>query len=83
MGIVSILNTVDVASISIGGAMTFGGNATPLGQRFIEQIRKEVIARSFKAVGESVQIDYAILGGNAGFIGAAGLARADVNGKKA
>ena len=75
MGIVSILNTVDPACVLIGGAMTFGGNETALGQRFLDQIKREVVARSFKAIGEHVTIDYAVLGGNAGFIGSAGLAR--------
>lgn len=75
MGIVSILNTVDPACILIGGAMTFGGNETALGQRFIDQIKREVVSRSFKAIGENVHIDYAVLGGNAGVIGSAGLAR--------
>ncbi|HBT75516.1 MAG TPA: glucokinase [Planctomycetaceae bacterium] len=75
MGIVSILNTVDPACVLIGGAMTFGGNETALGQRFLDQIRREVVSRSFKAIGEHVHIDYAVLGGDAGFIGSAGLAR--------
>lgn len=75
MGIVSILNTVDPACVLIGGAMTFGGNETALGQRFLDQIRREIVSRSFKAIGENVYIDYAVLGGDAGFIGSAGLAR--------
>ena len=75
LGIVSLLNTVDPACILLGGAMTFGGNETPLGQRFLEQVRKEVAQRSFKAIAAHVTIDLAVLGGDAGFIGAAGLAR--------
>ncbi len=47
MGIVSILNTVDPACVLIGGAMTFGGNETALGQRFLDQIKREVVSRSF------------------------------------
>ena len=75
LGIVSLLNTVDPACILLGGAMTFGGNETPLGQRFLEQVRYEVKNRSFKAIAANVMIDFATLGADAGFIGAAGLAR--------
>jgi len=77
LGIVSLLNTIDPACILLGGAMTFGGNETPLGQRFLEQVRKEVKNRSFKAIAANVTIDFAMLGADAGFIGAAGLARED------
>ena len=77
LGIVSILHTIDPACILLGGAMTFGGSETPLGQRFLEQVRSEVKNRSFKAIAANVLIDFAMLGSDAGFIGAAGLARED------
>ncbi len=77
LGIVSLLHTVDPACILLGGAMTFGGNETPLGQRFLDQVRKEVKSRSFRAIAANVTIDFATLGPDAGFIGAAGLARED------
>ncbi len=77
VGIVSILNTVDPACVLLGGAMTFGGPDTLLGQRFLEQVTKQVRNRAFKAVAENVVIDFAMLGQDAGFIGAAGLARAE------
>ncbi len=75
LGIVSLINTVDPSCILLGGAMTFGGNEMPIGQRFLDQVRKEVKNRSFKAIGESIVIDFAVLGSDAGYIGAAGLAR--------
>ena len=75
LGIVSLLNTVDPACILLGGAMTFGGSESQLGQRFLDQVRKEVKNRSFKAIAADIVIDFAVLGSDAGFIGAAGLAR--------
>ncbi|MDR0703408.1 MAG: ROK family protein [Planctomycetaceae bacterium] len=75
LGIVSLLHTVDPACILLGGAMTFGGRDVPLGQRFLAQVTKEVKTRAFKAVAEKIIIDFAILGSDAGYIGAAGLAR--------
>lgn len=75
LGIVSLLNTVDPACILLGGAMTFGGRDNPLGQRFLAQIIAEVKNRAFKAVAKSITIDFAVLGSDAGYIGAAGLAR--------
>ncbi|MDR2440307.1 MAG: ROK family protein [Planctomycetaceae bacterium] len=77
LGIVSLLNTVDPACILLGGAMTFGGRDAPLGQHFLTQIANEVKNRAFKAVAENIVIDFAILGSDAGYIGAAGLARED------
>ncbi|MDR2755365.1 MAG: ROK family protein [Planctomycetaceae bacterium] len=77
LGIVSLLNTVDPACVLLGGAMTFGGRDTQLGQHFLNQITNEVKNRAFKAVAKNIVIDFAILGSDAGYIGAAGLARED------
>lgn len=74
-GIVSLLNTIDPACVLLGGAMTFGGKEASLGQRFLDQVTKEVRNRSFKAIAANVVIDFAMLGSDAGYIGAAGLAR--------
>lgn len=74
-GIVSLLNTVDPACVLLGGAMTFGGPESQLGQRFLAQVTKEVKNRAFKAIAENLVIDFAMLGPDAGYIGAAGLAR--------
>jgi glucokinase len=57
--------------------MTFGRNETAVGRRFIEHVREEVRRRAFPVLAQRTTIDYAALGGDAGFIGAAGLARAD------
>ena len=78
IGIVSLLHTIDVACILFGGAMTFGGKKSPLGQRFLSQIIREVKSRAFPAVADNVLIDFAMLGADAGYIGAAGLVREHV-----
>jgi glucokinase len=75
IGIVSILHTIDPACVLLGGAMTFGGKESALGQRFLSQIIKEVKDRAFPAIAGNVLIDLAMLGSDAGYIGAAGLAR--------
>ena len=60
--------------------MTFGGKKSPLGQRFLTQITQEVKSRTFPAVADNVLIDFAALGADAGYIGAAGLVREHVRG---
>ena len=75
IGITSLLHTIDVACILFGGAMTFGGKDSPLGQRFLLHLTQEVKNRVFPAIAENVLIDFAALGADAGYIGAAGLAR--------
>jgi glucokinase len=55
--------------------MTFGGKQSPLGQRFLSQVVQEVKTRTFPAIAGNVLIDFAMLGPDAGYIGAAGLAR--------
>ena len=80
IGITSLLHAIDVACVLLGGAMTFGGKRSPQGQRFLSQVIREVRARSFlPALADSVLIDFAMLGADAGYIGAAGLARVYAN----
>lgn len=74
-GIVSLVHTLDPSCVLIGGAMTFGGSDDPIGEMFLETINQEVRCRLFKHLAERIHIKYASLGGDAGFIGAAGLAR--------
>lgn len=77
VGIVTLMHAIDPSGVVLGGAMNFGGNETKLGRRFIERIREEVRRRAFPVLAEKTMIDYATLGGDAGFIGAAGIARLD------
>ena len=75
IGIVTFVHTIDPDAVVLGGAMTFGGSSHPLGREFIQKIRDEARPRMLEPLRETVQIQYASLGGDAGYIGAAGLAR--------
>lgn len=75
VGVVSLMHTIDPDSVILGGAMTFGGHDAPLGRRFLAVVKEEVKRRAFPVPAAQTVIDYASLGGDAGYIGAAGLAR--------
>jgi len=75
IGIVNLMHTIDPNGVVIGGAMTFGGHDTPLGRQFLERVREEVRRRTFPVLAKHTTVDFAMLGGDAGYIGAAGLAR--------
>ncbi len=75
IGMVSLLHAIDPEAVMIGGAMTFGGEKAPVGRAFLERVRAEVRRRTFPTLAEKTVIGYASLGGDAGSIGAAGLAR--------
>ncbi len=75
IGIVTLMHTIDPEAVVIGGAMTFGGEEAPVGRLFLDAVRAEVRARAFPVLAEKTIIRYASLGGDAGSIGAAGLAR--------
>lgn len=77
IGIVTLLHTIDPEAVVIGGAMTFGREANPVGRAFLERVKAEVRQRTFAVLAENTSIRYASLGGDAGSIGAAGLARLD------
>lgn len=75
IGIVTLMHTIDPEAVVIGGAMTFGGETAPVGKAFIDRVRQEVRRRTFPTLAAKTIIRYASLGGDAGYIGAAGLAR--------
>jgi len=75
IGIVTLMHVIDPALVLIGGAMTFGGESSPVGRAFLDRIRTTVRSRTFPVLAEKTVIGYASLGGDAGSIGAAGLAR--------
>ncbi len=77
VGIVNLMHTVDPNGVLLGGAMTFGKHDTELGRRFLGRIREEVNRRAFPVLAERITIDFASLGGDAGYIGAAGIARVE------
>lgn len=82
VGIVSLAHTVDPSAVLLGGAMTFGGKGSSLGEQFLAWIKEEINRRAFPIVAENLILDFATLGGDAGYIGAAGTARADFYKKK-
>jgi len=75
VGTTTLMHTIDPAMVLLGGAMTFGRDERPLGRRFIQELRDEVKRRAFPIPAARTKIEYASLGGDAGFIGAAGCAR--------
>lgn len=75
-GAINMMHTIDPNAIIYGGAMNFGGTESELGRRFLERLRHEIRIRAFPALVDKTHIDFAVLGGHAGYIGAAGIARA-------
>jgi glucokinase len=75
VGTTTLMHTIDPSMFLFGGAMTFGRNESPLGRRFLQAIKDEVKKRAFHVPYERTIIDFATLGGDAGYIGAAGCAR--------
>jgi glucokinase len=75
IGIVTLVHTIDPDAVVLGGAMTFGENESQIGRHFLQRIRDEVRPRLLEPLRDTLRIEYASLGGDAGYIGAAGLAR--------
>jgi glucokinase len=75
IGLSILVATVDPTAILIGGAMTFGRSDSALGRAFLERAKGEMNARIFRELEGLIVVDYAHLGPDAGYIGAAGLAR--------
>ncbi len=74
-GIALTAHVIDPEIFMIGGAMNFGGDASPLGREFLDRIRKKTREMVFPAIAQHLKIEFASLGSDAGFIGAAGIAR--------
>ncbi len=77
VGMATLMHTIDPHCILIGGAMTFGGPGDPVGDMFLEAVKREVAKRVYPILAERTVIQYAELGSDAGYLGAAGIARAD------
>ncbi|MCA9060210.1 MAG: ROK family protein, partial [Planctomycetaceae bacterium] len=75
VAVTSAVHVIDPATVLLGGAMTFGRHSTRIGQEFLHRVRQEFRNRTFTTLIDKVTIDYASLGSDAGFIGAAGCAR--------
>ena len=74
-GIAQLAHIIDPVSFILGGAMNFGGDSSPLGKKFLDEVKAEVRRLVFPVLGERLIVEFAQLGSEAGFVGAAGLAR--------
>ncbi len=74
-GVATLVFIVDPGAVIIGGAMTFGGASSALGREFLHRIDEHVRRKVFPAQAKNLTIRFASLGSNAGYIGAAGIAR--------
>ena len=69
IGAATVMHTVDPDLILFGGGMIAAGPA------FLEAIRLEVRKHAFPSAWRSTRVEFASLGGDAGFVGSAGWAR--------
>ena len=74
-GITTLLHILDPAAIILGGAMNFGGGENPIGKKFLSAIVQEIQAKALPILSQNLALHFASLGGDAGFIGAAGIGR--------
>lgn len=75
IGAVTMIHAINPGAVVIGGAMTFGGHDHEIGRAFLEEVRRVVRERAFPIPARETVVDFASLGGDAGYIGAAGIAR--------
>jgi glucokinase len=75
IGAVDLMHMLQPEGVFLGGAMTFGGPGSELGRRFLARVREEVRRLARPHLAEKTAIEFATLGGDAGYIGAAGVAR--------
>ncbi len=79
IAITTLVHLIDPGLVVLGGAMDFGGKGDAVGDRFLTGICEEFHNRAFHVVRDTTVIDFATLGSDAGFIGAAGYARATLD----
>ena len=72
IGASTVMHSIDPDLILFGGGMIAAGRG------FLDAIRAEVQVHAFPSAWEHTRIEFASLGGDAGFIGAAGWARKTV-----
>ncbi|MEY2614042.1 MAG: Glucokinase [Planctomycetota bacterium] len=77
VGITSLVHILDPGLVVLGGAMNFGGPKHKTGRRFLDKVRQGFEERTFQYVKAGTIIEFANLGADAGYIGAAGIARSD------
>jgi glucokinase len=71
IGTVNILHVLNPESVLFGGAMTFGGAGSPMGEMFLNAVRETVRSMALPIPATRTRIEFATLGNDAGFIGAA------------
>jgi len=69
VGAVCLMHTIDPDIVLFSGGMIAAGPS------FLEDIRNDIRAMAFPTLAHKVRVEYAALGADAGFIGAAGCAR--------
>lgn len=74
IGISVLCQTLNPPVVLLGGAMTFGGNATATGRRFLSHVVNSVQQNSLEQASKDLVIEFAALGSDAGMLGAAALA---------
>lgn len=74
-GIATMAHVIDPEAFILGGAMDFGGSSSSVGRRFIDGAIAEAKQLVLPVCAERMNVRFAELGGDAGYIGAAGLAR--------
>ena len=70
-----LAQVMDPDVVLLGGAMTFGGSQTGIGQRFLDTVQTTVINTTLEQVGSNLTLEFASLGNDAGVIGAAMVAQ--------
>ncbi len=74
-GIATIAHIIDPEAFILGGAVNFGGEDTPLGRSFLDDVITETRKLVFPVLAEKLIVNFAKLGSDAGYVGAAGMAR--------
>lgn len=74
-GIATLAHVIDPEAFILGGAVDFGGDKTPLGRSFLDGIIQETRRLVFPVLAEKLVVNFAKLGGDAGYVGAAGIGR--------
>ena len=75
VGAVCLMHTIDPDLILFGGGMIAAG------ETFLDAIRGDIRELAFPTPAANTRVEFAELGGDAGFIGAAGCARMATAGK--
>lgn len=81
-GIATFAHVIDPEIFLLGGAMNFGGSESDLGARFLHKTLHTAQSLTLGRTSKNLKIQFARLGGEAGWIGAAGIARRNYRQKR-